>query len=408
MSLATTPQPRLPLGVILIAALLLIAPGLSPVQAQDLRVVTWNTANDVNGTTDFSPRSGASDILQAIGAENVAGIARPIDVLALQESVYHTGSTPNPTAQGFANLLNALYGTSANPTPYAVAPLNGATDGNNIGNGPQSLVYNTNTLSLVFERGIGNPSGSTFPRQILEYEFQPVGAPASDSFYLFSDHFKSGTGTTNLNNRGREGTLLASTANALPANSSIIYAGDYNATSNANDPGYKAVITPGSHNNQGIDPLAGNFTSLNTQTESPTTTAKFTNQSTVGMRFRDDLLLNSPAIADGTGPLSYVNGSLLAFGNTGTHRNGASITTGSAAALAAELPGYTVAQASALLTDLTQVSDHLPVVADYHLNAVPEPSSIALAGLGAILGLALNRRRRDWSVPNSETPRAVE
>ena len=42
--------------------------------------------------------------------------AHPIDVLALQESAYST-SSPNPTAQAYANVLNSIYGTGT----YAVA-----------------------------------------------------------------------------------------------------------------------------------------------------------------------------------------------------------------------------------------------------------------------------------------------
>jgi hypothetical protein len=112
-----------------------------------LRIVTYNTANDVNdsNTVDFGPRAGMSDVLQAIGALNVSGSTGPIDILALQESVYHTGMTVNPTAQGFADLLNSIYPGNA----YTAATLNGKTDGNNVGNGPQTLVYRGSTLQLL-------------------------------------------------------------------------------------------------------------------------------------------------------------------------------------------------------------------------------------------------------------------
>ena len=60
-----------------------------------------------------------------MAALNTSGFSRPIDILALQESVYHTGTTANPTAQGFANVLNAIYGANT----YAVASLNGTTTG---------------------------------------------------------------------------------------------------------------------------------------------------------------------------------------------------------------------------------------------------------------------------------------
>ncbi len=378
-------------------ALALIAAGSAG--AQDIRVVTYNTANDVSGhnNVDYLPRTGASDVLKAIGFESVTpnAPARPVDILALQESVYYSGTGINPTAQGYVNVLNGLYGTAANPSPYAAATLNGKTDGNLTGNGPQTLIYNTTTVQLIGQWALGTPSGSGVARQVMEYEFQPVGYSSASDFYLFNDHFKSGSTASDLSRRGVEGNLVASAANALPAGSSILYAGDYNPTSNANDPGYLAVTAAGSHGNQGVDPLSGNFTSLQVQTASPATTASFTGQSTTGMRYRDDLLLNSPAVADGTGALGLIDGSVVAFGNTGTHTNHQAITTGSASALANELTAgrYSPSQAATILSDLTKVSDHLPLVADYRINAVPEPSSILLLLAGATGGLGFFRRR---------------
>ena len=50
--------------------------------------------------------------------------------------------------------------------------------------------------------------------------------------------------------------------------------------------------------------------------------------------------------------------------------------------------------ASTLLSDLTTASDHLPVVADYQLGAVPEPGALALLlAAAAVLPLAWRRRR---------------
>jgi hypothetical protein len=378
------------------AAALLLATG--PGFGQTIRVVTYNTANDVSGNNavDYLPRTGMGGVLQAIAAANVSGSARPIDVLALQESVYYTGPGINPTAQGFVNLLNSIYG----PGAYAAATVNGQTDGNTVGNGPQTLVYRTATLQLVSQQALGTPSGTGIARQVMEYQFQPIGYPPSAAFYLFNDHFKAGTTTSDDNRRGVEAGIVATAANGLPANTPVIYAGDYNPTNNTNDQGYKGVITgTGSNNNHGIDPLNptnaaqdwSTAASLHFETESPATASAFTGQSTGGMHFRDDFLLHSPAVQSGVG-LRYVSGSYLAFGNTATHQYLGAVTTGDAAAFAAELSGYTPAQAATVLAELAQVSDHLPVVADYQIIAVPEPSALALAA-GAALGAAYARRR---------------
>jgi hypothetical protein len=341
------------------------------------RFVIYNTANDVSGNNnvDYLPRSGMGDVLQAIAALNVSGSSQPIDILALQESVYYTGTGINPTAQGFVNLLNSTFPGNS----YAAATVNGATDSNSTGNGPQTLVYRSSALQLVSQQALGTPSGTGIPRQVMEYKFQPIGYPASTAFYVFNSHMKSGTSSSDNTRRGMEATLINSMADGLPANTPIIYLGDYNPTNSTSDLGYGGVIAgSGSKSNHAIDPLdptnaAQNWsqnTALAMETESPATSAAFTGESTGGMNYRDDVLLNSVAATSGTN-IQYVGGSYVSFGNTGTHTFQGAVSTGSASALAAELSGYTTTQASKVLTELTQVADHLPVVADYHIVVPP-------------------------------------
>jgi hypothetical protein len=382
------------------------AAGLSLTPAsfgQQIRVVTWNTANDVSSTgTDTHPPAigGPADgVFRALGALSItsAAVARPIDILALQESAPNTGSGANPTAQAYANILNNIY-PGAN---YVAASLNGLIDGTGTGNGPNSLVYRSSTLTLLSQNGVGTVSTTGAARQVLRYQFQPIGSPTSASFYLYDDHFKSGTTTSDNNRRGVEAGIITTDVNTLPANTPIIFAGDYNPTNNTSDLGYHGVIT-GSATNHGTDPLnPANVTqdwsvsaSKSMETESPATSAFFTGQSTGGMHYRDDMLLNSPGMLSGNA-IDYITGSYAAFGNTNTHTYLGAITTGSASALAAELSGqYTTAQAATVLTDLAEASDHLPVVADYQLTAIPEPSSLALAAVAAAaVGYIRGRRQ---------------
>jgi PEP-CTERM motif len=391
-------------------AVVLLSPGWG--FGQQVRIVSWNTADDVTsaGGDTHPPAVGgpAQTVLQAIGALSVTANApaHPIDILALQESAINTGSGVNPTAQAFANILNNIYPGAG----YVAASLNGTTDSSATGNGPNTLVYRSTTLILLSQTGVGTSSSSGAPRQVLRYQFQPIGAPTSAAFYLYDDHYKSGTGTANDTRRGVEATTITNDVNSLPANTPIVFAGDYNPTNNTSDSGYKGVVT-GSASNHGIDPLNptnasqtwNTSASLNMETESPATSAFFTGQSTGGMQFRDDMLLNSPGMRSGNA-IDYITGSFVAFGNTATfdaagnqinpptHTFLGAITSSSASALAAELPGYGVS-ASTILTALTQAADHLPVVADYQISAVPEPSSFALLILGAA-GIGCARRRR--------------
>jgi endonuclease/exonuclease/phosphatase family metal-dependent hydrolase len=369
--------------------------------------VSWNTANDVanNGTDSHPPgtapwTAAPTGIFQAIEKLNVSGSTRPIDILCLQESVVNTSGV-NPTAQAYAQILNNIYGAGT----YTTGMLNGLTNGANTGNGPQTVVYRTSSVTLLSEAALGTVGGSpNIPRQVMQYQFQPVGQPASASFYVFNDHFKSGTTSDDNLRRGTEAGIINNAANALPMNSAIIYAGDYNPTNNTSDAGYAGVVAgTGTHNNHAIDPLNptnmaqtwDNAANKRFSSQSPATSAFFSGQSTGGMQFRDDFLMNSPGMTTGNG-VQYVNGSFVIFGNTNTHTYGSAVTTGSASALAAQLTGYTTAQATTVLTQLSQAADHLPVVADYRITPVPEPTGVlfVIAG-GAGLRFMWRRSRRD-------------
>jgi endonuclease/exonuclease/phosphatase family metal-dependent hydrolase len=398
----TVPTVRRLRTVAVVLAAFLFAP--APADAQILRVVSWNTANDVgNSGTDTHPVGTApwtaapTGVLQAIERLNVSGSTRPVDILALQESVVNTSGT-NPTAQAYANILNTIYPGAG----YVAGTLNGQTDGAATGNGPQTIVYRSSTVTLLSQQALGSVGTGTgqIPRQAMMYRFQAVSNPAAQ-FYLFNDHFKSGGQTSDETARGNEATVINNAANALPTNTPIIYAGDYNPFNNTSDPGYAGVIAgTGTHNNHGIDPLNPTNASQAWDTAAnkrfdtfaPDTAAFFTGQSTAGMQFRDDFLLYSPGMQSGNA-ITYLTNSFVNFGNTNTHTYGSAITTGSASTFAAQLSGYTTGQASTVLTQLAQASDHLPVVADYMVTAVPEPSALALVGI-AVAACGYARRRR--------------
>jgi endonuclease/exonuclease/phosphatase family metal-dependent hydrolase len=385
-------------GAAAIAVLLSVAPS---VPAQIIRVVSWNTANDVgnNGTDSHPPgtspwTAAPTGIFQAIQHLNVSGFNRPIDILCLQESVINTSGT-NPTAQAYANILNGLYGAGT----YSVGMVNGQTDSAATGNGPQTIVYRNSTVTLVSETALGTVGSSpNIPRQVMQYKFQPIGQP-SLAFYVYNDHFKSGTTSDDNLRRGTEATVINNATRNLPNNTPIIYAGDYNPSNQTSDAGYSGVVTGnGTNNNHAVDPLNPNNVSQTWDnsankrfsTESPATSAFFTGQDTGGMQFRDDFLMNSPGMLSGS--IHYVAGSFDVFGNTDSHTYGSAVTTGSALAFSAQLTGYTTAQASTVLTELTQASDHLPVVADYLLS-VPEPTSFLFVAIGG-LGMFYWRSRR--------------
>lgn len=316
-----------------------------------LRVVAYNT----NG----NPRAGTADVYRALGVESVNGIAKAPDIITLQEQ------SSNVTANHLA-LLNSLYGAGA----YAATTLFGA------GDSTQSIIYKTGSVQLIGQELIGAVSTSGQPRQALRAEFRPVGYDSSADFYVYSSHFKSSDSGADANRRNVEAVATRQNADALGPGRHILYTGDFNFY-RSSDPAFQTMTAAG--NGQAFDPInrIGNWhdnaSFLDVHTQNPRSGS---NQG--GMDDRFDFQLASAAFLDNEG-LAYIADSYRAFGNTGTHLLNGSIQTGSAAALAARLPGYTEAQAAAVLAGLESASDHLPVVADYQL-----PAMMGVTGPGAV------------------------
>ncbi len=330
-----------------------------------LRIVTLNGANTLNSNDGaITPRNPwMSNILSAIGSSvsddpNIVGntgIAKPIDILCLQEcDGYAT------TGTAYASLLNSLYPTAN----YKVAQINGGyTDPHS---STQCLVYNDNVVNLVARKTVGAASGSGQPRQTLRYQLQPVGYDASASFYIYNSHYKASNDSTSANRRDVEAQAIRTDSDALGAQSNIIYLGDFNVYTST-EAMWRTLTATG--NGQAIDPInkAGSWDNNSSfkavHTQSPFNSATATSLGTGftgtggGMDDRFDFQLVTGNLNDGLG-LAYIPNSYQAFGNNGTHSynnpiNGASNTF----------------QPHAVLDSLAGVLDHLPVVADYQLPA---------------------------------------
>lgn len=350
---------------LLAIAILMAAAGTAHAQ---LRIVQYNVNNSDPAQT--GPRNGMDTVLSAINASARGGFARPIDLLVLEEA-----NSVSTTGAAYASLLNTITGG----TSYARSTVDAST----VGSGRPIAVYNSAVLQLIGEARIGSTSGTASqPRQTMRYQFRPVGYDSSADFYVYASHFKSSSGGANEAQRNVEATAIRTNADALGQGARIIYAGDYNLYSSS-EAAFQTLT--GTGNGQAFDPVnrvgswsnSASFKDVHTQ--SPATTAVFFGQVTGGMDDRFDFQLVTDEVLDGRG-FDYVGGSYWAFGNTATHSINQAITTGSAASLAAVIPGHTSSQASAVLTALAQVTDHLPVVADYQL---PAKMSAAFAGLPA-------------------------
>ncbi|HEY2760916.1 MAG TPA: endonuclease/exonuclease/phosphatase family protein [Pirellulales bacterium] len=357
-----------------------------------LRVVTYNIGADINGIT--TPQFGTSDVLEAIGAENHLGIQRPLDILALQET-----TSNDLTVAPLITDLNSFYSGSA---IYAASPVQGLQNGSNaFGNGPNAMVYNTKTLQLIDSVGVGVPLGSLNGeyRQVMRYEFQPIGGAAANSFYVYVTHMKSsfsGDPFVNETYRDEEAQIIradaATVATPQMPDPSILYVGDFNLDGSAttsNGVGsisaYQTMTAPGP--GHAVDPLNANPQNNNLIWANNPAFAPILTESATNLQYRDDLQLMTQNVLVGASDaaLKYVPGSLHSFGNDGSVGLGGSVTDPANTALNDLDPNFGF-DPLLISLELTIASDHLPVVADYTF-VVPEPPTdfLSLLAIAALL-----------------------
>ena len=329
--------------------------------AQYLRIVEYNIEADVNGTT--TPNSGLYTVLEAIGEQSLNGVQQPLDILALEET-----TSNKVTVAPIVTALNGYYGTGT----YAMSGVQGTQNGGaTTGNGPNALVYNTTTVILVATTVVaGTPNNTGVNRQVLRYEFQPIGAPTGTNFYVYVCHMKSsssGSSATNQSDRNAEAKLIIADAQTLPANASLVYVGDFNMDGSA-EAAYQTLTAPGT--GKSIDPL--NYvqnTQNNTEVWDSSTYASILTESATRLDYRDDIQFITPDIYNGTSAaLRYVPGSLRAFGNDGSSGYGKTVNSSANTSLNNLSGTITASQA---LSALTTASDHLPTVADYMVPISP-------------------------------------
>jgi hypothetical protein len=343
------------------------------VSAGVLRIVDWNIEDDINGAT--TPLPGLNTVLQGIGNEILAGDAQPLDIMTLEETTSNS-TTVSPIVTDLNNDYGA--GTYAMSSYQATESGNDPTDGN----GPNALVYNTKTVTLLNSVGIGTPGGSSNGeyRQVVRYEFEPVGT--TSVFYIYVSHMKSGSTSSDATDRGKEAAIITADEATLPVNSSVMIMGDLNADPTESGETQFGVFTAGGNS----DP-AGYSTSVQYWSESAT-----------DLRYRDDYQLMTSNVLNDTGPIDYVSGTLNYLGNNGTTASGKSVNLGTNAALNYMNGGLygtgNYPTQSQVLSALTTASDHLPNIADYTFVSVPEPACLALLASGASALLIRRRPRR--------------
>ena len=332
----------------------------------------------------------AGGVLEGIGEEILGSDpAQPLDVLALQET---TGNTI--TVAPIVNGLNSFYNA---PGMYAMSSYQATESDGDVadGNGPNALVYNTTTLQLLASVPVDPPGGTSKLgsssgeyREVMRYELAPAGMTptATNEFYVYVSHYKSGTTSTDLTDRNGEARIIRNDeATNLPANARVLYVGDYNITTSG-EASYQTILsntTPnGIQQGQGIDPL--NPSAATSFDWSANSNLSMKTDSSTSLHYRDDLQVMTTNIYFGVaGGLALVPGTYHVFGNNGTTAYKGSVNSGSNTALNSDLASGAPISASQLYLDLANASDHLPVVADYTIPiTVPVPVFQSVTGTG--------------------------
>lgn len=385
-------------GALLCMAGLLLAPSAFS-QTKTIRIVTYNIEDDIDGATAplpglIAPWQGgpASEggVLEGLGEEYASpDAAQPIDILALEET------TSNPaTIVPIVDGLNAFYGST---NMYAMSPYQATESGGDVadGNGPNALVYNTTTVQLVASVPV-DPTGGTGKlgsasgeyREVMRYEFAPAWAAAdpSNEFYIYVSHYKSGSTSADLTDRAEEAVIIRNDEAAnLPASARVLYVGDYNVTSSA-EASYQTILAAAAPNGtaqgQGVDPLnpsGANNIDWGASTTSQAILAMET-ESAMNLRYRDDLeVMTTNVYLGALGGLAWVSNTYHAFGNNGSVAYNGNIGAGGDNALT-NLVANAGIPAATLYLDLTNASDHLPVVSDYTLPFNPPPLALGISG----------------------------
>jgi hypothetical protein len=398
------PSKRFFIGIVLI----FLSANFLSAQTRTLRIATYNIEADIDNVTAplpglIAPPADPSDVaaggaLEGIGEEIIGNDpAQPLDILTLQETTSNS-ITVWPINAG----LNAFYNS---PGMYTNSPYQSFIAGINDGGGPSAVVYNTHTVQLLASVPVDPPGGTSKLgshsgeyREVMRYEFAPSGVTptATNEFYVYVSHYKStanGQDATDQIDRAEEAVIIRTNeAIDLPATARVLYVGDYNVD-NSGEVGYQTILSNTAPNGVtqggGVDPL--NLTdnpNINWSASTLQTNILFMlSEHGYALEFRDDLqVMTSNVYYGAPGGLQYVPGSYHVFANNGLIPYKGTVNSGTNTALNSDLAanGPTFLNAATVYLDLTNGSDHLPVVADYSIP-IPAPVITGINPMGTNL-----------------------
>jgi hypothetical protein len=319
---------------------------LATVASAQIRVVNYNVAQ-LNGN-----QTALQAVFAALNADDKPGWA----------VAPHLYVFPEVQSADVGPLLTRLNAAA----PPGVTYTQGTYTNNNENStaGAQAMFYRADTFTEDVAGHVDIFTGGG--RYTDRWKLRLVGYSSPDAvLFIYSSHLKASTGASNEQERLDGAIAIRNNADALPAGTHIIYAGDYNVYSNA-EPAYQEMISAGVA--QAIDPLGtgswGGSSNAWKHTQSPQDNGPLVGG---GMDDRFDLQLSTAAFHDAEG-LSLISGTYRPLGNDGAHYNLA-INSGNNTYYPSDIP-----RSNTLADNLFDASDHVPLIAEYQLPAVLQAS----------------------------------
>lgn len=233
-----------------------------------------------------------------------------------------------------------------------------------------TIFYDVNKFKLLKQDTV-----STVQREITAYNFMYNDSNISKTidtvfFTVIVLHFKAGNTSSDAATRSNEATQIVNYINSFSAAKNIMVMGDYNVYSNT-EGGFANLVLNTTAINRLTDPInrigAWNnnsaFADVHTQSTHSTQTGGF---SSGGMDDRFDIMLCTKSLLQDSLKMYYLPGTYKAIGNDGQHFN-----------LAINEPPLNTSVPSTVLGALYNMSDHLPIVADFVIKPMkPLPQGI--------------------------------
>lgn len=315
-----------------------------------LRMMSYNILNYRNSTTQCNGNTNSSGAKESALDTIVRNIQPHLIVFN------EVGASANNAQYLLNNALNTGSATNWSTTNYTNNSFSSLTN---------VFAYRSDVLGVLDQDVIAFDLNATALVRVVDvvrfYYKDPLLNNQSDtvSFTVIGAHFKAGTGTSNSSTRNLMAKAIIDYIDNEAKDDNIFLLGDYNMYSSS-ESAYQTLIAGSSFRFE--DPISSagswnnnsSFASVHTQsTRNGGTNSCFSGG---GLDDRFDQILCSESVLDGEDQMVYVPNTYFAVGNDGNHFNDP-VNAGT---------NYSVS--ATVLTALYNLSDHLPVIADFDID----------------------------------------